>query len=110
MSEKLTRQDCLIETIMVSNGNEDGLELQASAIVGDILGEAATDGSAVIVDCQRCDTQFAIKQPTRGSSPVIFRSENNCDRSAGTGLSVKAGEWALNLNVRNLRERGSVPY
>lgn len=108
MNESITRKDCLLETIMVSNGNEDGLELQASEVIGEVLGERAVEGSAVVVDCERCDTRFAIARPLDSITPVIFRSENKCDRPAGAGLSRNPGEWALNLNVIKVRERGDL--
>lgn len=108
MSETLTRDNCLLETIMVSNSNRDGLELQASAILGEALGDAATSGEVVTVNCEKCGTEFAVRHAATERAPAFFRSDNQCDGPAGRGLSTKAGEWALNINMRNLRERGAL--
>ncbi len=110
MSE-IDRQSCIVEAMMVSNGNEDGAELEASAVLGKALGDAAAEGSGVVtIDCGRCGTEFRVHLDKEiGTAPVFLSGEEKCERPNLSGtVGAEDGEYIINLNVMKIRGRGNL--
>jgi hypothetical protein len=116
MSGEVANIGCFVETVMVSNGNEDGAEIEAAQILKSKF-EAAENPLGAIglteVSCDRCQATFLVSGGVDGRQAAIFfgaatNGSEVCNRSAGKyarGMGV-AREWILNVNLSNVAERG----
>lgn len=104
---------CLIEAIMASNGNEDGAEIEAAQILKSKFDSAANPlGSTALTEitCDRCNVAFFLGEETSGRRARVHISESNedgkeCDRTI-EGRNARKGQWVLNVNLRNVAQRG----